>query len=492
MFAASTGKVFVSSYRTGSVFRGAFVATLMMLVASPVRSEPSARPPQPAGGNAGGSSMLVGFARSVITPEQPMWMAGYGARDHRAEGTVQDLFVKAVAIGEPVAVLVALDLIGIDRDTCRRIATRIEERHGIPRDRVAINCSHTHCGPIIGSSPLNTFLLPPEDIELRAAHTRLVEKRAVEAVEAALADRRPAEVSWGRGTCSVAVNRRENKEPEVPTIRAAGRPLRGPFDHDVPVLAVHDEAGQIRGTIFGYACHATVLDFYRWCGDYPGFACQEWERRHPGATAVFWAGCGADQNPLPRRSVELAAAYGGRLADSVDAVLDEGTLRPISGSVETRYEEVQLDLATIPDRAYWEKAAAGNDKYETARARHLLEVLEREGQLETCYPWYPVQVWRLGNAGPQWVFLGGEVVVDYAVRLKAEFGRDTTWVAGYSNDVMAYVPSRRVLMEGGYEGGGAMVYFGLPAPWAPNVEETIVGAVRGMLRQKTVDEPGNR
>jgi len=423
----------------------------------------------------------AGIARGIITPEQPMWMAGYGSRDHRAEGKVHDLHVKAVAIGEPAVVLVTLDLVGIDRDTTRRITTLLAERHGIARERVAINCSHTHCGPIVGSTLVTMFALPQEELDLRTAYTRMVEDRVVDCVGRALADRKPARVGWGQGTCSVAVNRRENKEADVPAIRAAGRPLRGPFDHDVPVLAIHDEDGQIRAAVFGYACHATVLSFYEWCGDYPGFACLELERRHPGATAVFWAGCGGDQNPVPRRTLELAEAYGGRLADAVDAVLDEGALRPIAGPIDARYAEVPLELAAIPDRTAWEKTLAEGNRFEKSRARHLLALLDRDGRLDAAYPAYPVQAWRLGDGGPRWIFLGGEVVVDYAARLKTEFGRETTWVAGYSNDVMAYIPSRRVLAEGGYEGAGAMVYYGLPAPWAENVEERIVDAVRRVV-----------
>jgi hypothetical protein len=43
---------------------------------------------------------------------------------------------------------------------------------------------------------------------------------------------------------------------------------------------------------------------------------------------------------------------------------------------------------------------------------------------------------------------------------------------------MAYIPSRRVLGEGGYEGGGAMVYYGLPSPWSDEVEKVIVDEVK--------------
>jgi hypothetical protein len=107
-----------------------------------------------------------------------------------------------------------------------------------------------------------------------------------------------------------------------------------------------------------------------------------------------------------------------------------------------------------------------------------LKQLEDKGSLRQTYP-YPVQAWQLGD-NVTWIALGGEVVVDYALRLKKELG--PVWVAGYANDVMAYIPSLKVLKEGGYEGGGAMVYYGLPAVWSPAVEETIVEAVREQVK----------
>jgi hypothetical protein len=132
----------------------------------------------------------------------------------------------------------------------------------------------------------------------------------------------PAELSWGEGKATFAVNRRTNKEADVVKLKAENKIL-GPSDHAVPVLLIKDASGKTKGIVFGYACHSTTLSFFQWCGDYPGFAMLELEKRHPGAIALFWAGCGADQNPLPRRTVELAQNYGNQLADSVDAVLKQ-------------------------------------------------------------------------------------------------------------------------------------------------------------------------
>src|SRR5207302_1923678 len=188
----------------------------------------------------------------------------------------------------------------------------------------------------------------------------------------------------------------------------------------------------------------------------------------------FWAGCGADQNPLPRRTVALARDYGKQLAAAVEAVL-RGPRTPVRGRLAEAYTELALPLAELPTREQVVKDTLSANRFVAARARLLLKEMERNGTLRGTYP-YPVQAWQLGP-DLTWVALGGEVVVDYALRLKKELGPGKTWLAGYSNDVMAYIPSLRVLKEGGYEGGGAMVYYGLPARWKSKVEELIVAAV---------------
>jgi len=122
------------------------------------------------------------------------------------------------------------------------------------------------------------------------------------------------------------------------------------------------------------------------------------------------------------------------------------------------------------------------DKYVVLRAKQLLKQLEDKGSIKGTYP-YPVQAWQLGP-DLTWLMLGGEVVVDYSLRLKKELGPGKVWVMAYANDVMAYIPSLRILKEGGYEGARSMIYYGQPTVWGPGVEETIVKAAQA--RVKTV------
>ncbi len=426
-------------------------------------------------------SWQVGLAKEKITPEKAMWMAGYGARNRPADGLLTELWAKAIVLQDEKGnrgLAITLDLVGIDRELSQAICAGIEKQYGLKREQIAIFCSHTHSGPVVSKNlrPMHEYLLPADQKELIHAYARKLEEQLVVLAGKALKDLQPAKLGWTTGKATFAVNRRTNKEAEVPQLKADGKIL-GPHDHDLPLLAVHNDKGELRALLFGYACHATVLSGYDWCADWPGYAQLELEKRHPGCLALFWAGCGADQNPLPRRTVALAEDYGRQTADAVDAAL-KNDLTPISGTLTTTYREISAPLDRLPTKEELEIAAVGKDKYQAARAKMLLADIADGKPLRSDYP-YPVAVWKLGP-DVQWVILGGEVVVDFALRLKSDLRGTKTWVAGYANDVMAYIPSRRVLIEGGYEGGGAMVYYGLPAIWAPEIEEVIV---REVLKQ---------
>jgi len=249
---------------------------------------------------------------------------------------------------------------------------------------------------------------------------------------------------------------------------------------------VESPDGALRAILFGYACHCTTLSFYQFCGDYAGFAQQYLEQAHPGTTALFMAGCGGDQNPYPRHgdgALDFCRQHGRALANAVEAAL-VGPPRPVAGPLRTAWEEITLEFAEPPSREVLEQQAKSKDKYERAHAEFLLQELDRNGAITTTYP-YPVQVVRFGETVTM-VALAGEVVVDYALRFKRELAGPAVWVAGYSNDVFGYVPSLRVLKEGGYEGGGAMRYTPLPGPFAPSVEQRIVKAVHRLARETEI------
>jgi hypothetical protein len=249
----------------------------------------------------------------------------------------------------------------------------------------------------------------------------------------------------------------------------------GPVDHDVPVLMAKDDSGAIEGILFGYACHNTTVGFQEFSGDYAGYAQIHLEQAYPGATALFAAGCGGDQNPLPRRTVELAERYGRELGEAVERVVG-GAMTGVDGALRTEYEVISLALTKAPSEEEVGQQLLDKNVYVARRAKRLKGLYARDGKLPESLP-YPVQVWHLGNA-VQITALSGEVVVDYSLLIKHEYPREKQFVMGYSNDCPAYIPSLRVLREGGYEGADSMVYYGVHGPWAASIEERIMRSIR--------------
>jgi neutral ceramidase len=416
----------------------------------------------------------AGVASIDITPQESIWLAGYGNRTKPSEGVLQRIHAKALVLEDETGsrtVLITSDLLGFVKEVSDPIAARVLKKYGIPRERLALNASHTHSAPVIGHMLRPAYPLNAGQEKVIDRYTTRLEDQVVEVVGNAIGNLAPADVSFSQGLAGVAVNRRRV---------VMSRALPGPVDHDVPVLSVRSPDGKLLAIVFGYACHNTVLSDYVVNGDWAGFAQDALEKAHPGATALFVEDCGADANPLPRRSVDLAMKYGQIIADAVEEAL-KGKVRAQTGPLKAAYELVDVPFQKAPSRAEFESRLHDKDPGVQRHAKYMLQILERDGKFHDRYP-YPVQVWQFGS-GLTWIILGGEVVVDYSLRFKKQYGWDDVWVAGYSNDVFAYIPSVRVLREGGYEGGDAMIPYGQPAPFAEPVEEVIAAKVDELVRR---------
>jgi neutral ceramidase len=422
------------------------------------------------------AEMKAGVGAVVITPRQDMWLSGYAGRSKPSEGKVHDLYAKALLIedeGGARNVIVTTDILGLPRQVSLRAVAEIQKRIDIPRERIILTSSHTHCGPVIRENLKIAYDLNEKHQKLVDEYADDLPSRIAEAVANAAANLTPARLSHGAGRAEFAVNRRQYTQKGI----ILGVNPIGPVDRDVPVLKVVDDRGALKAVLFGYACHNTTLDFQKFCGDYAGFAQAYLEAKLPGTTALFFSGCGGDANPDPRRSLELAERHGIELGEAVLAAL-KGGMSELRGSIQAAYTEIPIELSEPPDRAELEKRAGSQNVHTARLARQLLKKLDEGGEIQTEYP-YPIQLLRFGDALRIFA-LGGEVVVDYALLLKHEFGRERTWVIGYANDVMAYIPSLRILREGGYEADFSMVYYGFYGPWAPTVEERIMSAARAM------------
>lgn len=411
----------------------------------------------------------VGVASIDITPDYPIRLTGYAVRKSECEGVTQRLFAKALAVGsdrEGPALLITVDNCGVPGAVRDEVADRLQRQRGIAPSRVAICSTHTHSAPWVKGFAPNIFggQIPADQEDRVERYTRELTDALETVALRALDDRQPAYLARGQTQAGFAANRRTKG---------------GPADHDLPMFQVTDPGGKLRALFVSYACHCTTLggDFNRICGDWAGYAGEYLEQQHPGAVVLVALGCGGDANPAPRSTLELAKQHGREIADAVHELLTGG-LMPVTGKLACRTKKLELRFDTLPTRAEWE-ARARETNYAGSHARLNLARLDRGEPLPTRLS-YTVQTWTFGRDLAM-VFLPGEVVVDYSLRLKRELDGSRLWVNAYANDVPCYIPSERVLKEGGYEGGGAMIYYDRPTRFAPGIEDRIVTAVRDLL-----------
>ena len=421
----------------------------------------------------------AGVAKADITPSESVPLAGYGGKTRMSQRVEHPIWLKALALKDDAgatSVLVTADLVGLSEKMVSVIAKNALEQHGIPRERLILNTSHNHSCPVTEDVLWLYYEFTPEEAASKDRYTTMVYAKYAEVIGKAIANLAPAEVAFDQGLAGVAVNRRRSRGPE-------SRALGGQVDQDVPVITI--KAGEnLKAIVFGYSCHTTALGGLSINGDYAGFAQLELEKSFPGTVAMFVQNCGGDANPLPRirgkevEATELAGMYGKLLAEAVRQVI-AGTMIPLAGPIRAAMGETEFEMQPgIPLEELKQRVPnlSGMPKREF---EHFIRQYETLGS-PTDRVKYPIQVWRIG---PDFTFIAltGETVVDYSLKFKAAYGWNSTWVCGYNNDLLSYVPSLRVLKEGGYEGVTGMFEYGHRAPYTETVEEKITTKVRELM-----------
>lgn len=428
----------------------------------------------------------AGIAKVAITPEQNMWMAGFASRTHASEGKIHDLWAKALALEDAEgkrSVLVTLDLLGLPKKLSDDIRTQIKTKYALNKEDIILNSSHTHSGPVLSEALFDIYPLDEAETKRVATYTDKLAQQLVSVVGEAIRKLQPASLSSRNGVTRFQVNRRNNDAATLDRVTE----LKGPNDFAVPVIRVTDKAGKMIAVAFGYACHPTVLDGYKFSGDYPGFAQIELEKLYPGTMAMFFQGAGADQNPLPRHTIPLAQQYGKTLAAAVERILSED-MKELAPKIKTAYTEIELPFTAPPTREELAKFTTNAANYQKRWAERMLRNIDNGVAFPKTYP-FPIQVWKLGDQPI--MTLGGELVVQYAIDLKRIFGQHI-FVMGYSNDVMTYIPSETILREGGYEGEVAAIVYGLPSTWSSDVETSIISGMTKLAEQAGVTKPESR
>ena len=421
----------------------------------------------------------VGTAKIDITPKEAIRLTGYADRLTESEGVAQKIWARAIAFGsdeqEPT-LLITVDLLGVAAYWGEQLADSLAKKTVITRKQIALSATHTHCAPATGGVASLIFAdIPPEEMGRVADYTAEVLDKLEEVALMALKNRQAAYVSWSKGKVDFATNRRVEKEGKFDF----GANYEGAVDHDLPLMRITDVAGNILALVVNYACHCTTLkgDFNQLHGDWAGVAREKMEANHPNAMGMITIGCGADADPQPRGKMEHVVQHGNAIAKEVERLLKQ-PMKSIIHPPKAQLETVALPFAHVPDHAeLLQRGTASN--WQDIYAKQNLLLLSGGGQIPEHIN-YPIQTWTFGNELTM-VFLGGEVVVDYALRLKRELGGDRLWINAYSNDVPCYIASERILKEGGYEAETSMYYYNKPSPFLPGLENKIIGKVKELV-----------
>jgi len=447
------------------LFEVALAVTSLLPVTSPAASEP----------------IDVGVAVRDISPEVPIWLSGYAGRKRPADKIDHRLETQALAFKNPAGerfVFVALDNCEVSHAFMQPVLRELESKYQIKPGEVSVVSSHTHSAPVLVETLKGIVQMSPAETEQIEKYSRFLQGKLVEVVGAALEDCKPASLEHGIGRASFAVNRRTFEGDAV----GFGDNRDAPADWDVPVLRVRGTNGMVRAVVFGYACHGTSIragdEWYVVSGDYMAYARQQIQQHQPGAVALFLTGMGADSDPSPRQTLLDAKRHGLELAGAVIGVLD-GPMRPVHGPFKLAYDEVELPFVGSPARDQLEKDAQNSDVHVKLRAETYLKALD-SGQPLPASIKLPVAALRFGN-DLTFVLMGGEVVVDYSHRIKRTLAEDHPWAVGYAYEVPCYIPSARILKEGGYEADSSLIYYGHYGPFRGAIEGQLIEHVQSLV-----------
>jgi neutral ceramidase len=433
------------------------------------------------------------IAKQSITPDTPVFLAGFGTRDRKSEGVLDEIFVKVAWLEsmDPL-VVITLDALGGDRSFVIGIKEALREINGLKTEQVLINFSHTHCSVFLtgeaqegrrGGYSLGQEQWPEKDEDIDYTedirYYRFIRDTIVGLVQQCSENLTEGTLDLLKGISNAGISRRLLTEEGLmfkPNFQAE-------TDQDLFVLQLLDSQGELKGLLFSYGCHPTCMGPNKISAEFVGQACTELEASFPDSIAIFLQGCGADIKPLKTVigdrfkscSIEEMREAGVELAEDVKRTMSECEALQLSGSIRTA--EVEVRLFTEP----WgltEMLAIVEDgtktDYRRRAARRTVDAIY-EGSVRQVLP-FTITVWGLGD-GFRMIALEGEVPSDYAIQIKKMFSTMNVMVLGYSNGVSTYIPTRRILKEGGYE-AEAFVLHGFRGPFVPENEWILLGAVK--------------
>jgi len=409
--------------------------------------------------------LKAGLCAIDITPPPGVRQAGYAGRTLPSLAVHDPLWARALVLDDGLSRvgLVGLDLGGIPTSLLEQVRERAASRGGIGPEGLLLGATHTHSGPHLWSE---------EPTDLKREYAESLPARVGEAISGAVASLAEASVSVASGWAAVGINRREL----LPGGRVQlGRNHFGPFDPELGVLRVDDAHGETIGVVMNYAAHALCLaeDNYLLTADYPGHACHYVENRLGKGVSIFFNGAAGDVNPREGPMYHGVLNGGSFLAaqHAGDAIATE-TMKVLPQAEKIENAKLacvsrKIELPTNPERAMnaAEERVGAAEARPLARGYHFDRYLiwdqRVEGPEQACRHLervnargtkpveMEIQVIAIGDV----VLLGwaGEVFCELGMMVKAGSPYSRTYVLGYANGSVGYIPTPDAYALGGYE-----------------------------------------
>lgn len=368
-----------------------------------------------------GGDIKAGLAKIKITPQEPVRMAGYGARTEPFKDVHDDLFASAVVFddGSRRACIITADVIGFSHEFSDDTRKLIHQSTGIAEDHILISAVHNHGGPV-------TRAYGEELSSNEKAYLAFLKNSLVSVTKDAIESLEPVTLGTGVGTCRMNINRRGiHAEGGI----WLGRNPDGPCDHDVAVLRIDDLSSNLRGVLVNWPCHAVVggQDNYSITGDWPGAAARELENSNQNVVIAMSAGASADINPVygPNTRFGDIQAIGRILAEEVNQVLENTESYPQRG-IEMVHKYVK-----VPGKK------GSESRMPNVSLEPGPEVELRMSSL------------KIGNI----LFLGisGELMTEIGMQIKEDSPYKNTFILTHCNGSNGYLVTDKSYEEGGYE-----------------------------------------
>lgn len=452
-------------------------------------------------------------ARTVTTPPLGMYLIGYADRSGGSKSIHDDLTATALVLddGHAQAILIGLDILGLNWDVVSRVKTGIEAVTGIPSDHVVICCSHTHSGPIGYAYPdrklvnylrgmRDRLMLTPTGSQSRGwkFNQRYIDwlvEQLVFITRKAKDELALAELSWGVGESYIGHNRRERTPDGV----VIGHNPEGPIDRAVTVLCVTQE-GKRAVIVVNFACHATIMgpNSYAVSSDWVG-AMRDYIESQSDGLCIFIQGACGDINPhMECSDHDWSAVERLGMDVGVEVIRISGKLAPIKGTpIDWRRDIVWAQLETPEVQQDGSVPSYREQLHAVSKISPEIPILPKffvDPLLEARYPWNtvieyrdglyytPIEInaLRIGDAAIAAISM--EPFTETGLKVKAASPALVTLFAGYSNGLTGYLPTASEHALGGYEVELSPYIYRLPGIFVPEIETQTVEAFNDLLK----------